>query len=111
MERMLIPLFENDVAPRFDLATDVLIVDRDGDDLREKVIVLTRASAEELCKLILTENVNAVICGGIEEQYRQFLTWKGIEVLDGVMGPVDLVLERHMEGALESGASLYESEP
>jgi len=108
VEKLLIPLFENDAAPRFDLATDVLIVERRGGELREKVVVLSRASSEELCKLILNENVNAVVCGGIEEEYRQFLAWKGIEVLDGVMGPVDRILSAWGAGALEPGASLYD---
>ncbi len=108
MDKLLIPLFENDVAPRFDLATDVLIVKRRGEELREKVVVLSRASAEELCKLILNENVNAVVCGGIEEEYRQFLIWKGIEVLDGVMGPVDRVLAVWRAGELSPGVSLYD---
>ncbi len=111
MEKVLVPLHDNDVAPRFDLATDVLIVFIDpgppGVRLEEKVVVLAKASAEELCRLVMSEDVNVVVCGGIPEEYHQFLTWKGVRVLDGVMGPVDLVLQRHLDGALAEGDMLY----
>lgn len=111
MERLLIPLHDNEVAPRLDLATDVLVVDvtaQSGEPAwNDKLVVLEQASAENVCKVVLTEKVHTVICAGIEDEYLQFLTWKGVTVLDGIMGPTDVVIERYALGTLEAGANCY----
>lgn len=102
-------MYGNDVAPRFDLATEVLIVSIGADDVveDERTVVLPHASAEDLCHLILTENIGVVICGGIEEEYYRYLKWKKVTVLDSVMGPFDRVLERFEEGRLREGNILF----
>ena len=87
IKKILIPLFNDYVAPRFDLATEVLITEvGDGADGKEKIVMLPNASAEQLCHMILMERIAAVICGGIEEEDYQYLKWKKIEVLDSVVG-------------------------
>ena len=104
--KIIIPLFGEDVAPRFDLATEVFIIEQgeEGEILEEKALVLPHASAEQLCHLILTEGVEVVICGGIEEEYYQFLTWKRVQVFDAVIGPWRRAEERFRQGLLKSGA-------
>ena len=102
--KVLIPLYNKEVAPRFDLASEVLIVSMDKKEKsREKIVVLPQVSAEKLCHLILTENIQVVICGGIEDEYYQYLTWKKVTVLDSVIGPYGAVLERFANGLLQSG--------
>ena len=104
-KKILIPLHENDVAPRFDLATEVLIVtdlDKTGSG-DKRMVVLPRASAEQLCHLIITENIQTVICSGIEDDYYQYLTWKRIEVIDSVVGSSNSALKRYFEGKLKPG--------
>jgi predicted Fe-Mo cluster-binding NifX family protein len=109
-KKVLIALHGNEVAPRFDLATEVLIASLapDGTVQEDKILVLPRASAEKLCHMILTEDVGAVICGGIEDEYFQYLTWKRVKVLDSVMGPFETALERFREGSLQEGAILFD---
>lgn len=103
--KILIPLYENDVAPRFDLATEVLIVSGLGQTPTgdRRLVVLPRASADRLCHLILTEGVQTVICSGIEDDYYQYLTWKRIKVIDSVVGPSDAALQRYSQGLLQPG--------
>jgi predicted Fe-Mo cluster-binding NifX family protein len=103
--KILIPLYENDVAPRFDLATEVLIVSGiektgSGD---KRTMVLPRASADQLCHLIITEGIQTVICSGIEDDYYQYLTWKRIKVIDSVVGSSQSALKRYVEGTLKPG--------
>ena len=110
--KMLIPLNENDVAPRFDLATEALIVtglDQPG-SMRKKMVVLPSASAEKLCQLIITEGVQVVICSGIEEDYFQYLTWKKITVLDSVIGSSQQALDCFIAGRLKAGDILVEDQ-
>ncbi len=107
-KKVLIPLYENDVAPRFDLATEVLIVTSYGKAGLEnkRMVVLPRASADQLCQLIITEGIQTVICSGIEDDYYQYLTWKRIEVIDSVIGSSESALERFVEGTLKPGEIL-----
>jgi hypothetical protein len=109
MKKILIVLYGNDVAPRFDLATEVLIVciGPDGKVVDEKTLVLPQASAERLCHMVLTEGIQTVVCGGIEEEYHQYLVWKKANVFDSVIGPSDKVLERILEGTLKAGDILF----
>ena len=107
--KILIALYGNDVAPRFDLATEVLIavLAADGSLVDEKTVVLPQSSAEQLCHMSLTEGVQVVICGAIEDEYYQYLSWKKVQVLDSVIGPYDRVLARLRKGVLQSGDILF----
>ncbi len=104
-KKLLIALHGQDVAPRFDLTGEVLIVstDENDGDREEKQVVLPQISAEKLCHLILTEGIQAVICGGIEEEYYQYLVWKRIRVYDSVIGRAETAMKRFFAGALKSG--------
>ena len=103
--KILIPLHENDVAPRFDLAAEVLIISGVGDigSRDQRTVVLPRASADQLCHLIITEGIQTVICSGIEDDYYQYLTWKRIEVIDSVIGSSQAALKSFVDGTLKSG--------
>ena len=105
-EILLITIWRDQVAPRFDLTSEVLVVtvDSTGEVLHSKTVVLPTVSAEDLCHLILTEGISTVICGGIEEEYFQYLTWKKVTVIDSVIAPYDRALELARVGRLESGA-------
>ncbi len=107
-EKLLIPLHGNDIAPRFDLATEVLIISTD-EKSENKTVVLPQASAEQLCHLILTESANTVVCGGIEEEYYQYLTWKRVKVLDSVIGSWESALELYQKGMLGPGTIIVKS--
>jgi predicted Fe-Mo cluster-binding NifX family protein len=108
-QKVLIPLNGNDVASRFDLATEVLIAVGGGVGVKtkEKIVVLSESSSEKLCQLILAEGIDTVICNGIEEEHYQYLTWKRVQVLDSVMGSWKSVLKRFYEGTLKPGEILY----
>jgi predicted Fe-Mo cluster-binding NifX family protein len=105
MKKILIPIFGDDISPRFDLTAEVYIlsVDDSGQYHDERIVVLPQISAEHLCHLILTENVNVVICGGIEDEYYQYLVWKRITVYDSVIGPWQTAVSRYLDNSLHSG--------
>lgn len=109
-KKLLITLSDSEVAPRFDLTNEVLIssVGEDGSVGESKTIVLAHESAEDLCQLILNEEIDTVICGGIEEEFFEYLVWKKVQILDSVLGPWERVLDRFISGRLEAGAILYD---
>jgi len=107
-EKLLITIWRDQVAPRFDLTSEVLVatMDSTGQVSNTKTVVLPTVSAEDLCHMILTEGITTVICGGIEEEYFQYLSWKKVTVIDSVIGPYDRALEFARSGKLEPGAIL-----
>jgi predicted Fe-Mo cluster-binding NifX family protein len=108
--KVLIPLMGDDIAPRFDLAPEAIIASMEptGVVRVEKSIVLSHASAEALCRLIMTEKVDMVVCCAIEEEYYQYLIWKKIEVVDSVAGPYSKALERLERGKIANGDILLD---
>jgi len=108
IHKVTITLYNEEVAPRFDLTTEVLIITLSKHDLKEKVeeektVVLSRSSADELCQLLLSENINTLICGAIEEEYFQFLKWKKIDIYDSIVGGWSQAFNCWSQKILKSG--------
>jgi hypothetical protein len=104
MKKVLIVLDGNDIAARFDLSLELLIVSlgKGRKPARKRDLVLARPSVEDLCRVVSAENVHAVICGGIEKEYLQYLEWKDVEVIHSVIGPAEVALRRFRKGSLKS---------
>lgn len=103
--KILVAIRKNDIATRFDLTMEVLIASFDNKNLVKpyRTVLLPRPSAEELCTFIIKENIEVVICGGIEEKHLKYLSWKKIEVINSVIGPYSEALDRIVEDRLMSG--------
>jgi hypothetical protein len=102
---ILVPLLGDAVAPRFDLATEVLIArSRKGRLSGEpRVVLLSGPSADQLCSLVLAKGIGCVVCGGIEDAHYQYLTWKKVQVVDRVIGGWKDVLRLLLSHQLRSG--------
>ena len=109
-QKILITIAGDNVAPRFDMTAEIVIVqlNDDGKVTDERTMVLHHSSPEDLCQLIVSEDVQTVVCGGIEEEYYQYLTWKKLAVFDSVVGPYSDVLTRLKDNTLESGQILFQ---
>ena len=105
IRKVLIPLHDGEVAPRFDLSTEVLVVayTPQGKIEQEKVLILPGPSSERICHMAMTEQANTILCGGIEQEVYEYLTWKKIEVIDDLVGVAVNVLKRFLAGHLRSG--------
>ncbi|MFZ5774525.1 MAG: hypothetical protein ACOY3Z_03455 [Thermodesulfobacteriota bacterium] len=110
--KILAPLLGEQIAPRFDLAVEVLIAEGDEAGLagEPRIVLLPGPSADELCALILKEGVGMVVCGGIEESHFQYLAWKKVRVIDRVIAPWRQAIGLALAGGLKAGAILR-SEP
>lgn len=100
--RALITIHDHYISPRFDLTLEVLIVEKssDGQIADRKNLLLSEPSAEEICNIVQNESVQDVICGGLDEEFYQYLTWKKVTVYDNIIGPLDLVLDAWQKGRL-----------
>ncbi len=108
MRRVVIPVRETEVAPRFDLAAEVWIglQGPEGSFVEERTVVLPQASADHLCQLILSEGAQVLVCGGIEQKYYEYLVWKKVRVYDGVIATLASAKKALEEGTLTPGAIL-----
>lgn len=93
--KILITVWGDFVSPRFDMSSEVIVATCYDRQLLEepRSIILSSVSGELICDLVMKENIEVVVCGGIEEQHYQFLVWKKIKVFDSVIGPHAEVLD------------------
>ncbi len=96
------------VAQRFDLTAEAVIATVENGHLlgKPRTIIMDRSSPEDLCNMIMEENIAMVVCGGIEDRHYQFLTWKKIRVIDSVVGDHQSVLKKAVAGDLQPGELL-----
>lgn len=106
--KILITIAGNNVAPRFDMVSELFIAtcDEQGLVAKPRTILMSRPSSEELCSLILKEDIDTVVCGGIEERHYKYLAWKKVEVFDSVIGPFSEVLRLAKDNRLGAGTVL-----
>jgi len=108
--KVFVPLQGSEVAARLDLATEVWVGvwDEAGELVEERTVVLPQASAEGLCQLLISENAHTLVCGAIEQEYYDYLTWKRVDVVDEVIGELESVRTAIAQGRLAPGAVLLE---
>jgi len=115
--KILLTIESNEIAPRFDLASEILIARTEDEKIigEPRIILIPGSSGEDICGLAIKENISLVICGGIEDTHFQYLKWKKIQVVDGVIGPYDQAIQYAMKnnlkpGMILPGASIYEEQ-
>jgi len=110
VRKLLIPIQGDFVAPRFDLATEILMARFENGKItgEPKTIIMERSSDEGLCQMIVEEHITDVVCGGIEELHYNFLVWKKVNVLDGIIGGWQAALEKVLAGRLQQGEIIPE---
>lgn len=104
MRKILIPIQGDFVAPRFDLATELILAFEKNGSLLEAPhnILMEKASDEELCQRIISETITDLICGGIEETHYNFLLWKKIAIFDGVIADWQTALDKAVNKTLKA---------
>ena len=106
--KILITIQKNEVSSRFDQTAEIVIIEMDAaKNMGEpRIILLPGISGEDICSLAIKEDISLVICGGIEETHYQYLTWKKIKVIDGVIGPYQRALDFVASNTLKPGVIL-----
>jgi predicted Fe-Mo cluster-binding NifX family protein len=92
--RVAIPLFGDDVAPRFGFASSFLIADVEDGQVTAVTRYATRAVSwleriQELCRL----DVNVILCCGYDQRFVPLAQSKGINVQTGVWGDARRAVE------------------
>jgi predicted Fe-Mo cluster-binding NifX family protein len=103
--KVAIPRFGEDVAPCFEYSATIAIF-----TIRRRKIVdqidFTLQSHEALDRLRLLQDqqVDTLICGGVQDFFEDLVLAKGIKVISWVSGGVDDLLDRFIQGRLVPGS-------
>jgi uncharacterized metal-binding protein/predicted Fe-Mo cluster-binding NifX family protein len=104
-----IPLLKDRVSPRCTIADSVMLVSYAHGRLEShRVIHLESGAWTGLIQLLLENQVDTVVAGGINRETRQMLTSYGLEIVDNVACSADELLEAVAHGRLHPGYGFSE---
>jgi len=87
--KIAIPLFKERISPHFGASGKILLIDVEGETVcREAIWDVGDKRDMEIARLLVELGVEKVICGGIQNCYKEWLIRKGIGVLYNQKGEV-----------------------
>ena len=104
--RVAIPHFGESVAPCFEYcSTMAIFVIEDGKVVSQMDFPLETRVPFDRVRLMKLEQVDVVVCGGVQDYLEDILRESGIEVISWVSGTVADLLGRFVAGALTPGTA------
>ena len=105
--RVAIPRMGETVAPCFEYSATMAIFEiGDSGLVRHFEFPLRSREPFDRVRLLRDQNVDTLICGGIQAFYEDLLRASGLEVISWVSGTVDDLLALFLRGELVSGTEL-----
>jgi len=105
--KIAIPAFHSKVSPRFDTAQELVLLEViDGNVINRERQPLQAYSAAGKIKKLLEEDVDTLICGGIDRLSRQQIGLNRIEVYSWVTGEINDAVSCFLRNGLNSGTIL-----
>jgi predicted Fe-Mo cluster-binding NifX family protein len=103
MKPMLaIPLFGDEVAPRFCVADEVLLTEVDDSSVASSGrLLLAGAPWQERLSRLAAHGVTVLLCGGFNRLFMPMARNLGIQVIWGLAGRVDELVDAYRRGELE----------
>ena len=102
-----IPRMGEMVAPCFEYsATMSVFVIREQRIVDQKDISLQSRDPFDRVRLLRDQNVNTLICGGMQDVYEDMVRASGLEVISWVYGSVEDLLDMYIRGRLVTRAEL-----
>jgi hypothetical protein len=102
-ERVAIPLFGTEVAPRFRFAGRMLLADvEDGVLVAQRILPVAELGWRARLSMLTRERVTLLVCGGFHRRYLPYLQGQGIRVSWGHTGPTGPLLDRACRGEVEN---------
>jgi len=102
--KVAIPRFEEKVAPCYEYSATIAIFTLDGLELVDQVdFRLESRNVFDRLRLLRDQQVDVLICGGVENTFEDMLKANGIRVISWVSGGVEELLVKYLKGELEPG--------
>jgi len=100
--KIAVPLFKDRVSPHFGASSTFLLVETDGTTIcGEATWDLPGEGPMEIARRLTDLGVEKLICGGIQNQNKEWLMGKGIMVVDNQKGVAREIVRTHL--GLHSG--------
>jgi predicted Fe-Mo cluster-binding NifX family protein len=101
MTVIALPVYRRRIAPAFDFSRKVLIVNLNaGNDRTGSELDLQGLSNVERMEALSEAGVTTLICGGITDGLHHMLVNRGIQVIWGIAGSVEEVLDAYQANRL-----------
>lgn len=104
--KVAIPIFRNVVSPRLDIADGLLIYDIDNDVVNKKEkCSLNFDQPAQLISILQKNEISTIICGGCPQFFLRNLVFFGFDVVSGLTGDPDHIVQVFAAGNLNNGNS------
>ena len=92
--------------PRFGCTREIIIVTVEGDRVAaRKRVLMTSEMFVSLPELLASEQISVVICGGIHPRFQEAIQGQNIQLVWGVVGEWQDVLQAYLNGTLQTNPS------
>jgi uncharacterized metal-binding protein len=108
--RFALPILNDRISPRPTSACELALVDRGSIDRRVEHIELDEPSLADLLTLLKRDEVDFLVCCGIDRSTKEEMIHSGIEVIENVACSEAEAVEAIFEDRLKSGFGLYQNE-
>lgn len=101
--RIAISIWEDKISPLLDTASKLLIIEDEAPkkSFRYEVYLLKQDISKK-CRFIRSLDIDVLICGAVSRQFSEMLSASGIEMISGLSGPAEEVLEAYQQGRLSN---------
>jgi len=102
--RVVIPLYENRVAPRFGFAREFLFLEfKSKREVDRKTVCLEVNDPEQIAEYFAREGVDLVLSGGMNMDFQREFRLRNIGVIWGLIGETEDVVASFLKGRLFAG--------
>jgi predicted Fe-Mo cluster-binding NifX family protein len=103
-----IPIHGNRVMPRFGCTREIIVVTVEGSQIiSRKRLTITQEKFISLLEVLASEQISVMICGGIHPRFQQALQEQHIQLVWGVIGEWQEVLQAYLKGTLQSNPAFF----
>jgi len=100
--RIALPIWEDRLSPVLDTAPRLLIVDESVPGKRTHFEAhLSEQDVLHRAKLVARLKIDVLICGAISRPFKEMLCAKGVQVISGLSGPIEDIVEAFFDGRLD----------
>lgn len=91
--KIAVPLFRERISPHFGSSSKVLLIEVQGKTvLQEAVWDIDGEGSMDMARRLMELKVEEIVCGGIQNSLKQWLTGKGVVVVDNQEGTAKSVV-------------------
>jgi len=99
--KVAIPIWEDKVSPLLDTASRLLVVDIEGQKVASRYeAFIDVQDLSRRCVRIRGLGIDILICGAISSPFLKMLAASGIDIIQGISGHPEDVLEAYLKGNL-----------